>query len=78
MPALSMATSVPGAHRDAHVCCGKGRGVVDPVPSHRHRPALVPIAFYDCALLLRKHFGYDVRRFQDGALRLQRWSCCRR
>jgi hypothetical protein len=34
-----MATSVPRAHRDAHVGGGQGRGVVDAVTHHRHLAA---------------------------------------
>ena len=37
--AASMATSVPDAHRDAHVGLGQRRGVVDAVADHRHAAA---------------------------------------
>jgi len=36
MSAVSKAVSVPGAHRDADLCRGQRRRVVDPVADHRH------------------------------------------
>jgi hypothetical protein len=59
-PALSIATSVPVAHRDADIGRGQCRRVVDAIAGHRHDPAGGFVSLHHGAFLVRQDLGLDL------------------
>ena len=63
----SIATSDPGAHRQAQVGRGEGGGVVDAVADHRHHPPLGLQIGDDAHLVLGQDLGDDVAAIPTSA-----------
>ncbi len=49
-----------GAHSDANMRRGQGRGVVDPIAGHGHDAALLAEPLDGFTFFLRSNFGFDV------------------